>query len=78
METVTVPSQNDLETAINSYVAQGYVVSNKTATSAVLMKKKQFSIGIGIVGFLLCFIGLIIYAVVYSMQKDKVVTIKVK
>ena len=78
MDTVTVPNQNDLETAINSYVAQGYTVSNKTASTAVLIKKKHFSIGIGIVGFLLCVIGLIVYAVVYSMQKDKVVTIRVE
>ena len=77
METVSVSSQKDLETTINSYVAQGYAVSNKTADSAVLTKRKQFSIPIAIVGFLLCILGLIIYAVIYSMQKDKVVTIRV-
>lgn len=75
MEKVKVSSRQDLETSISSYVAQGFVVMNKTEASAMLIKKKEFSIPIAIVGFLVCGVGLLIYAVVYAMQKDKVVEI---
>jgi hypothetical protein len=78
MNTILVPNQKDLEMTINSYVAQGYLVSNKSTDTAVLTKKKQFSIPIGIVGFLCCVIGLIIYCIVYEMQSDKIVAIRVR
>lgn len=72
-----MPTQKDMETAIGSYVAQGYVVGNKTETSAMLVKKKQFSIPIAIVGFLVCVIGLVIYLIVYAFQFDQVIEISV-
>ncbi|MBL0314040.1 MAG: hypothetical protein IPP78_15370 [Holophagaceae bacterium] len=50
---------------------------NKTETSTLLIKKKEFSIPIGIIGFLFCFIGLGIYAIVYACQSDEVVEIVV-
>ena len=75
MEKVKVSSKQGMETSISSYVAQGFVVMNKTEVSAMLSKKKEFSIPIAIVGFLVCGVGLLIYAVVYAMQKDKVVEI---
>jgi hypothetical protein len=78
MNTTVVQNAVDFETAINSYLAQGYVISNKSANSAMLTKKKEFSIPIGIITFLLCIIGLVIYAVWYSMQKDRLVTITIK
>jgi hypothetical protein len=75
MTQVKVANKPDLETTITSYVAKGFVVSNKTETSAIMTKKKEFSIPIGIIGFLICFVGLIIYAVIYACQKDQVVEI---
>lgn len=72
---VTVANKQDLETAITSYIAKGFVVSNKTETTAIVTKKKEFSIPIGIIGFLICFVGLIIYAIIYACQKDQVVEI---
>ncbi len=50
---------------------------NKTDISAMLTKKKEFSIPIGIIGFLLCFVGLIVYVIVYAWQKDQVVEIAI-
>lgn len=75
VEKVKVANRQDLETSISSYVAKGFVVMNKTETAAMLTKKKEFSIPIAIIGFLLCFVGLIVYAIVYASQKDKVVEI---
>lgn len=74
---VGVSSKHDMETAVTSYVAKGYVVMNKTDSSVMLTKKKEFSIPIAIVGFLLCFVGLIVYAIVYACQKDQVVEISI-
>ena len=78
MQNVIVSNVNELENAVNSWVAKGYSITNKTASAAMLVKKKEFSIPFAIIGFLLCIIGLIIYCVVYSMQTDKVVSIKVQ
>lgn len=72
---VHVPSKSDMDTSISSYIARGFVVANKTETSTLLIKKKEFSIPIGIIGFLFCFIGLGIYAIVYACQSDEVVEI---
>lgn len=77
MQTITVPTSRDMEKVINSYVTKGFTVSNKTPDSAVLIKRKQFSIALGIIGFLFCIIGLIIYAVIYACQSDQVVEIQV-
>lgn len=73
---VTVNDRAAFEQSINSYIAQGYAVSNKGAASAILTKKKQFSIPIAIIGFLFCGIGLVIYAVAYACMKDKTVEIR--
>ena len=72
---IKVANRQDLETAISSYVAKGFVVMNKTETSTIMKKKKEFNIPIAIVGFLLCIVGLIVYAIVYACQKDQVVEI---
>jgi hypothetical protein len=72
---VEVSSKADMDASISAYIARGFVVMNKTETSAMLIKKKVFSIPIAILGFLFCFIGLGIYAVVYACQSDEVVEI---
>ena len=75
IQKVKVANRQDLETSISSYVAKGFVIMNKTEMSAMLTKKKEFNIPIAIVGFLLCIVGLIVYAIVYASQKDQVVEI---
>ena len=66
-----------METSISGYIACGYVVMNKTETSAMLVKKKQFSIPVAIIGFLFCIVGLALYAIVYACQKDQFLEIVV-
>ena len=67
---ITVDTKDALESAITQYAAQGYSVINKSEKRVTMQKPKKFNIAIGIIGFLLCFIGLIIYAIMYSMQPD--------
>lgn len=77
VSTTTVASARELEMAIANYSSRGYLLVNKTETSATLRKPKEFNVVIAILGFLFCVVGLVIYAIVYSMQSDQVVEISV-
>ena len=44
---------------------------DKTDMSATLVKSKQFSIPIAILGFLFCIVGLALYAIIYACQKEQ-------
>jgi hypothetical protein len=75
--TTTVGSARELEVAVANYSAQGYYLVTRTDTSATMRKPKQFNVLIAILGFLFCVVGLVIYAIVYAMQSDQVVEIRV-
>lgn len=77
MQRLTVDSVNAMEQAITSYITQGYSVVNKTATSATLVKKKQFSVLWAVIGFLVCLLPLLVYLIIYATQSDQVVEIVV-
>ena len=70
VQKVTVGSSEEMESALTGYLAQGFVVANKTATSATLQKPKEFSILWAVVGLLLCALPLLIYLIVYAMKPD--------
>jgi hypothetical protein len=67
---VSVSSIPELDQAITSFLAQGYIIANRTPTSVTLQKAKQFSILWTVVGFLLCILPLLIYLIVYASQPD--------
>ncbi len=71
---VTEPEQMQLE--ITRLVSEGYTVANQNDRSVTLVKRKQFSIPILIIGFFLCVIPLVIYLIMYSLQKDQIVEIR--
>jgi hypothetical protein len=64
-----------MEQSITSFIAQGYVLSNRTPSSATLFKKKEFSILWLVIGLLLCLVPLIIYLIIYASESDKMVQI---
>ncbi len=78
MRKVKVHTEHDMERSINSYIANGYMVMNKTSDSAILSKPKKFNVAIGIISFLFCVIGLCIYAIIYSCQSDEIVEIVIE
>jgi hypothetical protein len=75
---VVVANSEDLEQAIANYTMQGFMTVNRTDGSAVLRKPKQFNVLLGVIGFLFCGVGLLVYAIIYSFQSDKVVEIRVR
>jgi hypothetical protein len=75
--TTTVGSARELEVAVANYSSQGYYLVTRTDTSATMRKPKEFNVLIAILGFLFCVVGLVIYAIVYAMQSDQVVEIRV-
>ena len=77
-DTIFVRDANALELTVSQYITEGYVVENKSGTGATLSKKKKFSWGWAILGFLFCIIGLAVYAIIYGVQKDKFVNVRVK
>lgn len=70
-----VPDAAAMEQAITSYIAQGFTVQSRTATSVTLFKKKEFSVLWAVVGLLLCLLPLLVYLIVYATQSDQMVQI---
>lgn len=68
-------SEAQLEQAITSYIAQGYMLSNRTPTSATMFKKKEFSILWLVIGLILCVVPLLVYLIIYANESDKMVQI---
>lgn len=77
MQQVPVPNAGALETTITGYIARGFVVQQRGDDFAVLFKAKEFQIVWAIVGFLLCLIPLLVYLIVYALQTDQAVEIRV-
>lgn len=71
-----VQSEFELSGTIDRFVVQGFSVATRDATSVTLVKRKSFSIVWALVGFFLCLLPLLIYLVVYVMQQDEVVFVR--
>jgi|GEM_PF-2335301 len=74
---VSVSSEQALEQTITGYIAEGYVIQNRTPDAVVLFKKKEFSILWAVIGLVICFIPLLVYLIVYAADSDKLVEIRV-
>lgn len=77
VQQISVASQEELESTIMSYIAQGFTVSNRTTESVTLFKKKEFNIIWAVIGFFLCVLPLLVYCVIYVTQDDQMIVIKV-
>ncbi|MFI5273357.1 MAG: hypothetical protein ACHQ4H_10045 [Ktedonobacterales bacterium] len=70
-----VNSMQEMETAIQNYIAQGFNIANRTPTSVTLIKRKEFSVLWAVIGFIVCVLPLLIYLIVYASQSDQMVTL---
>lgn len=70
VQNIPVSNANAMEQVITSYIAQGFVVVNKTETSATLQKRKEFKVVWAVIGFVLCLLPLLIYLIVYATQPE--------
>jgi hypothetical protein len=77
VQQVQVASQEELEGTTMSYIAQGFAISNRTAESVTLFKKKEFNVVWAVIGFFLCLLPLLVYCIVYVAQDDQMVVVKV-
>jgi hypothetical protein len=73
---VQVHSAQEIESAVMNYVALGFVVSNRTPDSVVMYKRKEFNVVWAIVGLVLCLLPLLVYLVVYAVERDQMVEIR--
>jgi hypothetical protein len=78
VQQIDVASEQQLESTIASYIAQGYVVSNRSAGSVTLFKKKEFNILWAVIGFFLCLLPLIVYCIVYATQSDQMIIVNLR
>lgn len=76
VQVVEVETAPEMETAISSFVVQGYVLANKTANAATMVKKKEFSVLWAVIGLLICIIPLLVYVIIYAAESDKVIEIR--
>jgi hypothetical protein len=74
---VVAYDQNDLTNRINMYVMGGFAVASREPDCVTLVKRKEFKIVWAVVGFFLCLLPLLIYLVVYALESDQVVMIRV-
>lgn len=77
VQQVQVASQEELESTTMSYIAQGFAISNRTAESMTLFKKKEFNVVWAVIGFFLCLLPLLVYCIVYVTQDDQMVVVKI-
>lgn len=77
VQVLEVNSPAEVDAAISSWIVQGYVLANRTPTSATMMKKKEFSALWAVIGLVVCVIPLLIYLIIYASESDKVVEIRV-
>lgn len=75
---ITVRNEQELETEIARLVMTGFTPVNRTPQSAVLVKRKQFNVALGVLGFLFCVVGLAVYAIIFAMQKDQMIEIRIE
>lgn len=66
-----------LEREIAQYASQGYRVTVRTATTAQLVKPKEFSVLAAVCMTLLLLVGLVLYLLIYLAEKDKTVYLSV-
>ncbi|HWF32134.1 MAG TPA: hypothetical protein VG188_06225 [Solirubrobacteraceae bacterium] len=78
VQQVDVASREELEGTIASYIAQGFVVRSRTASSVTLFKKKEFNVIWAVIGFFLCLLPLIVYCIVYATQSDEMVIVQLR
>jgi hypothetical protein len=76
VRTVAVGDPRAFEAAIADHSARGFFLVTRTDTSALMRKPKQFNALLAVLGALLRLVGLLIYAIVYAMQQDEVVQIR--
>ncbi len=76
MKLIEVQYADEIDQAVTSWIVQGYTVANRTSMSVTLVKRKQFSYFIAIIGFVLILLPLLIYILIYAFQSDKVVEIR--
>lgn len=77
VQQINVASQEELESVIMSYIAQGFSVGSRSPESVTLYKKKEFNILWAVIGFFLCLLPLLVYCIVYATQNDEMIVIKV-
>jgi len=75
---VEVDNAADLENAVRSWIVQGFELANKSATSATMVKRKEFSTLWAVIGFLVCVLPLLVYIIVYAASSDQVVEIRLR
>ena len=66
-----------LDKEIQNYVWRGYRVVSRTPTTVQLVKPKQFSLILAILGLLIAVVGLVIYLLIYASMKDSQVYLTV-
>lgn len=71
---VTNPEQMQME--ITRLVSAGFMVANQNNRSVTLVKRKQFSVPMLVIGLVLCLLPMIIYLIVYACQSDQIVEIR--
>jgi hypothetical protein len=77
VQQISVTSQEELESSIMSYIAQGFTVSSRSAESVTLFKKKEFNVLWAVIGFFLCLLPLLVYSIIYATQNDQMIVVKV-
>jgi len=74
-QVIRVATTDELRALTARYVIQGYVVVTQDATSALLIKRKQFNMIWAVIAFFFCVLPLLVYLIYYAFQSDQVVQI---
>ena len=71
----TAQTPAELDNAVVTYMRQGFTIASRTPTVVTLIKPKQFSIVMLVIGLILFVLPLLIYVVYYLTLTDQIVEI---
>lgn len=76
VSTINVQSAQEMHSVIQSYVVCGYAMVSQQPGSVTLVKRKQLSVVMLLIGLLLFILPMFIYLIVYMLKKDDFVEVR--
>lgn len=76
VRTIEVSSAQQMHSVIQSFVVQGYAMVAQQPGSVTLVKRKQFSVIMLLIGMFLFVLPMFLYLLYYALKKDQYVEVR--
>ncbi len=76
VRTIEVNSAQQMHSVIQSHIVRGYAMVAQEPGSVTLVKRKEFSVIMLLIGLFLFVLPMFVYLVYYALQKDQYVEVR--